>query len=271
MTKTHVRHSLTALLLLGFASGCTVETDESASAQEPAPVGLKVAQPSQEIFEYAPEGEKFEWAKMPQESALEAKGSYSRVYGGTFVSPVTIANNQTVSYTTSNGSAGVDTVLVLFRRHDNGTGFMEFPYTTQRGLQTLAINDDIVPGSNLYSSITYKNTSGRTENAWVMVFAWANSTGTADLTGFGNVPVAAGSVKISGTAGTAWTSGSVRSDGAAGDPWLFTFDSSPGLGNGNWEDDTTQTNRESTIVGNTSLTMWYVAHGFFNGTTNINN
>lgn len=264
MTKTHVRHSIAALLVLAFAaSGCAMEADESAAGEA---VGeQKVAVPSQEVFEYAPDGEEIQTVKATQESALEAKGAYSRTYGSTYVLPLTIGIGQSVNYSTSGGSVGVDPVLVLFRRHDNSATFSEFPYTAQRGIRTMAINDDVSPG-NLQSSISYTNTSGRVENAWLMVFAWANSTGTVNLSGVGTVTVAAGSVKVAGNAGSAWTTNS------GGDPWLFTFNTAPG-DDGNWEDDTSSNpvNRESTIVGNTSKEMWYVAHGFNSGTTTINN
>lgn len=255
--KTHVRHSIAALLVLGAASGCAVDMDES------APVAEKVAVPSQQVFDYAPDGD-FEAVKATQEDPLEAKGSFSRPSGSTYVQPLTIGINQTVSFSTSGGSAGADPVLVLFRRHDNQTGFVEPPYNIQRGIQTLAINDDT---NGLHSSISYRNTSGRVENAWIMAFAYSSSLGTVNLTGPSGTTVAtlaAGSVRASGTAGSAWTSGSTN------DPWLFTFNVVAGRGDGNWRDDSTGT-VESSISGNTSLEMWYVAHGWTSGTTTINN
>jgi hypothetical protein len=215
-------------------------------------------------FEFAPDGEEVSTEKAIQEDDLVAKGSVSRPYGSTFVTPITIGVNQSVAFSTSGGSVGADPVLVLFRRHDNSTTFSAFPYTQRVGIQTLAINDDTV---GLHSSISYTNTSGVAENAFLMAFAFGASTGQVVLSGgFGLVNIAAGSVRTSGTAGQASTSGS------GGDPWLFTFDLSPGLGNGVWNDDVTSNpvNRESLITGATSLTMWYVAHGFNSGTTTIN-
>jgi hypothetical protein len=254
MNKTYV----TSMLLLTLAAGCAsaVESDDL--------TGGKEVIPSEEVFEFAPDGEEVSTEKAPQEDDLVAKGSASRPYGQTFVTPITIGVNQTVAYSTSGGSVGADPVLVLFRRHDNSTTFSAFPYTERVGIQTLAINDDTV---GVHSSISYTNTNGFTENAFLMAFAWAGSTGQVVLSGgFGLVNIAAGSIRTSGTAGQAWTSGS------NGDPWLFTFDLIPGQGNGVWNDDVTSNpiNRESLITGATSTTMWYVAHGFNSGTTTIN-
>lgn len=256
MTKTHVRHSIGVLFVLAFAaSGCAVGSDA-------APTGEKVVLPSEEVFEFAPEGAEIHVEKEVQEDPLEAKGASSRSFGPTYTQAVTIAHGQSVSFSTSGGSVGVDPVLVLFRRHDNLAAF-PVSFTERPGIQTLAINDDSV---GLHSSITYTNTSGRTENARLMVFAWSNSTGQVELSGVGLVDVRAGSVLTSGTAGQAWTTGSTGS----GDPWLFLFDTASG-GNGAWNDDSNGT-LESTITGATSLTMWYVAHGWgAGGTTTINN
>jgi hypothetical protein len=251
-----VRHSIGALFVLSLAaSGCAVGSDA-------APTGEKVVLPSEEVFEFAPEGVEINVEKAEQEDPLEAKGAFSRTFGPTYTQAVTIANGQTVSFSTSGGTVGVDPVLVLFRRHDNLAAF-PVNYTERVGIQTLAINDDSV---GIHSSITYTNTTGVTENARLMVFAWNNSTGQVNLSGVGTVDVRAGSVRTSGTAGQAWTTGSTGS----GDPWLFTFDLGFG-GNGVWNDDSNGT-FESTITGATSLTMWYVAHGWgAGGTTTINN
>lgn len=257
MTKLHVRHSIAALFVLGFAAaGCSVGSD-------PAPTGEKVVLPSEEVFEFAPEGAEINMEKTPQEDALEAKGAYSRTFGPTYTQAVTIAPGQTVSYSTSGGTAGVDPVLVLFRRHDNLAAF-PVSYTERVGIQTLAINDDT---NGWHSAISYTNNTGQTENARLMVFAWSNNTGQVNLSGVGLVDVRAGSVLTAGNAGEAWTSGSTGS----GDPWLFTFDTSYG-GNGVWNDDIGGGVYESKITGATSLTMWYVAHGWgAGGTTTINN
>jgi len=245
------------MLLLALAAGC-------ASAVDSEMTGGKEVIPSDEVFEFAPEGEEVAVEKEVQDEDLAAKGSANVPYAQTFVTPITIGINQTVSYSTSGGSVGADPVLVLFRRHDNSTTFSAFPYTDRVGIQTLAINDDTV---GWHSSISYTNTSGRVENAFLMAFAYGSSTGQVQLSGgFGLVDIVAGSVKIAGTAGQAWTSGS------NGDPWLFMFDITGGLGNGVWNDDSSSSpiNRESLITGATSLTMWYVGHGFNSGTTTIN-
>jgi hypothetical protein len=253
LIKTHVRHSIAALLFLGYAASGCADADSASPAE-------KVADPSHEPFEYAPAGEQIEYVKATQEDELQAKGSYNRPFGNTYVQYLAIAPNQTISYSTSGGSVGVDPVLVLFRRHDNSSSYGA-PFTQQVGLQTLAINDDT---NGLHSAISYTNTSGRTENAWIMAFAYGASTGTVDLSGVGSVTLLAGSVRVAGSAGTAWTTGST------GDPWLFTFDDVPGLGNGNWQDDSNG-GLESTIIGNSNLIMWYVANGWGSGTTTINN
>lgn len=242
------------LAVVGYMAGCSVETLD-------ADPGEKVAQPSSEEFAYAPEEADAVAAKVAPDDSLSPKGAFSRKYGSTFTTAVTIANGQTVSYQTSGGTAGVDPVLVLFRRHDNSAEFAAWPYTQRVEIQTLAINDDT---NGLHSSIGYTNRSGRTENAFLMVFAYGNSTGKVTLSGIGEVDVAAGSVIASGTAGRAWTTNS------NGDPWLFMFDVSPGLGNGVWNDDSNG-GRESDILNATSLPMWYVAHGWNSGTTTINN
>lgn len=241
-------------IVLSLAAGCSVEALE-------ADPGEKIAEPSVEEFAYAPDDETAVGEKVTPDDSLSPKGAYNRKYGSTYNTALTIANGQTVSYQTSGGTAGVDPVLVLFRRHDNSTEFAAWPYTQRVGIQTLAINDDT---NGLHSSITYTNRSGRTENAFLMVFAYGDSTGKVTLSGVGEVDVAAGSVIAAGNAGRAWTTNS------NGDPWLFTFDVSAGLGNGAWNDDSNG-GRESEITSATSLTMWYVAHGWHSGTTTINN
>lgn len=253
MTKVQLRHSFGAVLLVALSAACS-------GAEEQGPSGEKVAIPSDEVFEFAPEGAEVAVDKAVQEEGLEAKGSASRAYGSTYTQAVTIAPGQTVSYSTSGGSVGVDPVLVLFHRHDNSAVFSQSPYTERPGIQTLALNDDSV---GLHSAISYTNNTNVTLNARLMVFAYGNSTGQVQLSGVGLVSVAAGSVIAAGTAGTASTSGS------NGDPWLFMFDWVPGQGNGAWNDDSNG-GRESTITGATSTTMWYVAHGFNSGTTTIN-
>jgi hypothetical protein len=247
------------MFLLAFAAGCS-------DAGESGPSDAKVAIPSDEVFEFAPEGAEVTGEKAIQEEGLAAKGSAARKYGSTHVQPVTIAPGQTVSYSTSGGTLNVDPVLVLFHRHDNSTTFGGWPYTDRVGIQTLAINDDT---NGYHSAISYTNNTGITLNAHLMVFAWADSTGDVELSGVGLVPVAAGSIKTNGNAGVASTSGSVGPSGWTPDPWLFMFDATPGEGNGAWNDDSNGT-RESTITGATSATMWYVAHGFHSGTTTIN-
>jgi hypothetical protein len=207
-------------------------------------------------FEYAPDDldeEAIIDAKAEDEADLTGKGSMTLPRGRTFYTPVTIANNQTVSWYTTDGSTGVDTVLVLFRRHDNSSTFVSSPWTAKIGLQTLAVDDD--GGAGRYSSLSYKNTSGRTENAWLMGFAYNSSTGTARINGtinYGIRSFTAGGLPRSSTAGQAYTTG-------GGDPVLFAFDRSAGLGNGAWnDDDPIAGGLESRIQGLTNLSMWLV-------------
>ena len=276
MTKTHVRHSIAALLVLGFAaSGCAVETDESATAGESAAVGIKVPVPNQEIFDYAPDGEVIEFVKQVPD--LSTKGSMTLPYGWTYTEALTITPNQTVNFSTSGGSAGVDPVLVLFMRHDNGTAFDASPWTQQVGTTVLAINDDIAPPVR-HAQISYTNNKGFTLNARLMVFAYNFSTGTVQLNrpiGPISVDVIAGGFEMDpGTTGTAFTSNTVDSAGQpGGDPWLFTFGTSPGnpQGDGNWQDDKASGVRDSLISGNHNKRMWYVVNGFNQGTTTVNN
>jgi hypothetical protein len=262
MNKTHVRQSIAALLVLGFAaSGCAVDANDAEPAQ-------KVVVPSQEVFDYAPDGEVIDVPKAAT-PALAEKGSVTVPYGPTYTQAVTLAPNQSVSFSTSGGSVGVDPVLVLFVRHDNSTNW-QTAFTTQVGTNTLAINDDT---NGLHSSITYRNNRGVTLNARLMVFAYLDRIGTATLTGPGSpgtVTIAAGGFKLSaGAAGKAWTSGTT----GGGDPWLFTFGETAGvgIGDGNWRDDKAAGVFDSEITGNHAKTMWYVANGWNAGTTTINN
>lgn len=225
----------------GDADQLDVEATEDASA---------------ESFEYAPneiDADAVIDAKAEEEADLTGKGSMTLPRGTTFYTPVTITNGRTMQWTTTEGTDGVDTVLVLFRRHDNSTTFVGSPWTEKVGIQTLAINDDYGDGN--YSSISYTNTSGRTENAWLMAFAYSDRTGIARINGtinYGRRYFTAGGLKKSSTAGQAYTTG-------GDDPVLFAFDSEAGLGNGAWnDDDPLGGTLESRIQGLTNLSMWLV-------------
>jgi hypothetical protein len=266
MTKLHVRNSIAALMVLGFAaSGCSAEVD-SPEVEE------KVVVPSTQVFEYAPEGEEIPVAKSTP--VLDAKGSITLPFGPTHVQAMTITPGQNVSISTSGGSVGVDPVLVLFRRHDNSNVFAASPYTQQVGTTVLAINDDINPFPDRNASISYTNNTGSTLNAWLMVFAYNTSTGTTNLSnGQNNVQVVAGGFQLgAGATGQAAT-GNTNPTPPSGDPWLFTFGTQPGhaVGDGFWQDDKAVGVRDSLITGNHAQTQWYVAHGFSSGTTTITN
>ena len=255
MFQLHVRPTFVAVFML---AGSTVACGAEGGSEDPT------SETAEKGFDFAPDATELSAEKDVESAELSAKGSANRKYGPAFTVPVTIAPGQTVTYSTTGGSNAVDPVLVLFRRHDNSTNFGA-PFTQRPGLQTLAINDD----TNFRDSfISYKNNSGVTENARLMLFAYGDATGQVTLSGHGLVSFSAGSIRTSGNAGVAWTSGS--SGGA--DPWLFTFDNVPGQGNGAWNDDSPLGTLESRIDNATSAEMWYVAHQYSSstGTTTIN-
>jgi hypothetical protein len=256
------------ILALAFAAaGCSNGSGSASDGNSEQ----KVPEPVTQVFDYAPEGAAPK-PKQVVDPALVAKGSVTLPYASTFHAAITITPGQTVSYTTSNGSAGVDTVLVLFKRCDNSTSFDPFPYTERPCVTTFAVSDDFdFPAHGRYSQINWTNNLGFTQNAHLMGFAYNSSTGTADVTGFGTQPFVGGTLPLQGNAGTAWTSGSTASGGATPDPWLFTFNPFGGS-DGAYNDDTSSNpiNRESTITGATSLQMWYALSGFTTGTTTVN-
>jgi len=258
--KNIVRFSSLVVLAVVATACAGVEDSESGDSLPVIGAGDKAVEFSDQEFAYAAPEDDGTGPKEDQ-GDLSAKGSAAVPRGVTFLQPVTIGINQQVSYQTSAGSAGVDPVLVLFRRHDNAATIKVPAWNHQEvsRFQTLAINDD--SNGTLHSSITYTNTSGRVENAFLMAFAYGSSVGTANLTGFGTVNIAAGSARAASTSGTAFTTG-------GGDPWLFLFDSAANGSNAVANDDAVGT--ESRIQGITGAFMWYVAHGFNAGTTTIN-
>jgi hypothetical protein len=267
---THVHHPIVGILALAFAgaaAGCSNASDSASTGD----LQQKVAEPVTQVFDYAPEGAAPK-AKEVFDDALLAKGSVSLPYASTFSTALTIANGQTVTFETTNGSANVDTVLVLFKRCDNSTSFDPSPYTERPCVTTFQVSDDWdYPTHGRYSKIVWTNNLGYTQNAHLMGFAYGSSTGTADVTGYGTQSFVGGTLKLQGNAGTAWTSGSVPVGGGTGDPWLFTFNPNGGS-DGAYNDDTSSSpvNRESTITGATSLQMWYALSGFNTGTTTVN-
>ena len=262
MTKAYARYSFAAAVALAFAAaGCSNASDGDGNTES----GIKVAQPDTQVFDYAPEGTAPQ-AKQEPDPELIAKGSTSLPYGNTFHAALTITNGQSVSFTTSNGSAGVDPVLVLFMECNNDA-FFDSPYTERPCVRTLVVSDDYdYPAHGRHAQANWTNNLGYTVNAHLMGFAYNFSTGTADLTSYGTQSFVGGTLKLQGNAGTAWTSGS------NGDPWLFTFNLFGGGTDGAYNDDTSTSpvNRESTITGATSLEMWYALSGFNAGTTTVN-
>lgn len=265
----HVHHSIVGILALAFAAaGCSNASDSAGTGD----LQQKVAEPVTQVFDYAPEGAAPK-AKQVADEALIAKGTANLPFAPTFSQPITITNGQTVTFETTNGSAGVDTVLVLFKRCDNSTTFDPSPYTERPCVTTLQVSDDWdFPTHGRFSKIVWTNTLGFTQNAHLMGFAYNSSTGTADVTGFGTQSFVGGTLPLQGNAGTAWTSGSTSTSGTP-DPWLFTFNVTAGSSDGAYNDDTTPggvTHRDSTISGATSLQMWYALSGFNTGTTTVN-
>jgi len=248
---------------LAFAvAGCSGE----------APVG-EGSDPNPKAFEFAPESTAKPAAAKPKPGdGLVGKGSATVPFGPAIMASVSIAPGQTVSYTTSqvSGAPTVDTVLALFMTFDNAT-FLQ-PGGVRVGIQTLAVQDDISWPSNPYSSLSYTNNSGQTQNAYLAVFGYGNSIGPVQLSGVGQVEVKAGSTVGSGTASAAFTNGSSSPSGGP-DTWLYMFDYTPGQGNGAFNDDNPLggTN-DSRISDATSSFMWYVAsaYGSSSGTTTIN-
>jgi hypothetical protein len=235
------------------------------------------SEPNVEAFEFVPEETQAPVAKPEPGDELFGKGADVRPFGAAYIVPVVIPPGQTVSYQTSSlhGSPDVDTVLALFRRHDN---VADLPAGSARvGIQTLALNDDFNPPIR-WSSLSYTNTSGQTENAYLMLFGYGGSLGWVQLSGVGAVEVLAGSTAGSGTAGVAFTSATTIKPGVPldPDPWLYMFDYVPGQGNGAFNDDGFPTGRDSKITDATGATMWYVAsaytgpNGSSSGTTTIN-
>jgi hypothetical protein len=242
------------------AAGCSA--DAGGEGEDGA---WKVAEPPPAQLQHAPVADVLGPKQVPDDS-FSPKGSATRPFGNTYMTPVSIPGGGQVACYTTGASPSVDPVLVLFRRHDNQ--HKTTPYNEQVWVQTLAINDDVVGGApndrNSYFSFT--NTSGGTLNAYLMAFAYGSSVGSVGLWCTGapsqNVTLAAGSVLTVGSSGTASTSGS------SGDPWLFLFDE-PLSYWGNWNDDTNGLESSFSYSGG-NRTLWFVAHGWGSGTTTIN-
>lgn len=226
------------------------------------------SEPNVETFEFAPENEETAPVVKPKPGdRLVGKGAENVPFGQAIIQSFTIAPGQTVSYQTSrinDDFPNVDTVLALFRRHDN-VAFLT-PGTARVGIQTLALNDDF---SGYYSSLSYTNNSGQTENAHLALFGYGSSVGWVQVSGVGQVEVKAGSTVQQSMAGAAFTNGT----STGGDPWLYTFDWTPGEGNGVFNDDNPQTgSADSKITDTSSALLWYVASAYKTsvGSTTIN-
>jgi hypothetical protein len=186
---------------------------------------------------------------------------------------ISIPPNGVVGCYTANASSGADPVLALIRRHDNQ--HKTTPTSEKVWVQTLAIDDD--SAGNLHSYLSFNNTSGGTLNAYLMGFAYGNSTGTADLWCTGsntiNITLGAGSAKVYASSGTASTSGSTLDPFIAHvtpNPWLFMIDQTPLSYNSDWNDDASPSVESSFNYVGPNRIVWFVANGWTTGNTTIN-
>src|SRR5262245_21915209 len=111
MTKAYVRSFAAASALAFAAAGCSNASDGVGNTE----AGFTVAEPDSQALEYAPDGAARKAKQVPA-AALIGKGATALPYANTFHAALTITPGQTVTFETSSGSAGVDTVLVLFKR-----------------------------------------------------------------------------------------------------------------------------------------------------------
>lgn len=269
MNTRYVLKSVGLLAGMALMAGCSAE----AGGGDDEGIELQGAQPSTEQHDFAPQGAEAPTAKAEVDDSLSPKGSATRKYGATFMQPIVIPPNGVVGCYTANGSAGVDPVLALIRRHDNQ--HKTTPTTEKVWVQTLAIDDD--SAGNLHSYLSFNNTSGGTLNAYLMGFAYGNSTGTADLWCTGsntiNITLGAGSAKVYASSGTASTSGSTLDPFIAHvtpNPWLFMIDQTPLSYNSDWNDDASPSVESSFNYVGPNRIVWFVANGSTTGNTTIN-
>lgn len=256
--------SALGLWCLTLVVGCSGGAEGTEGANGDAgDVPRKVAQPSTEHFDYAPEGGEFQSAKSVPDDSLSPKGTANRKYGYTYMRPISIPNGGIVGCYTAGSSVGADPVLALIRRTDNL--FQTTPYTEQVSVQTLALNDD---SNGRDSYLSFSNNTGGTLNAYLMAFAYGNDTGTTQLWCTGstveNITLAAGSLRTVVMSATAYTSGS------GGDPWLFLIDEAPFSSGGGWNDDSPSSRESSFPYYGQARMSWLVANGWNSGTTTIN-
>jgi hypothetical protein len=165
--------------------------------------------------------------------------------------------------------------LALFYRTDNGTTLSVSPYTQKVDVKVVDLQDDIIPGNNCNSHVSWTNTLSQPMNVFVTAFAWANLTGTVKISKNGGAPVTAaiagGSVKtIADNRGNAFTSGDTSSDTI-----LFGFDVVPGAQygqNSKFNDDIGGGNFLSDLGGVVSThPLWFVVSAYSgSGTTTLN-
>jgi hypothetical protein len=261
------------MLLALAATGCAGAdengqfTDESGQVSDGKTIekGVEGADQAPNGFTFAPERASNE--KSPNPTDLFPKGSVTLTLGSTFYTQVTIPAFGTVTYETSNRVGSADPVLALFiRTNPWGGAFGGSPFTAKGQANTLAYNDD--GAGNLNSRLTYHNPDGAPRVAYLVAFAYGNSTGQVDLSGYGTIQLRAGSTFIQTNAGQIYTSNS------SGDPWLLAIDTdlASGAGNTCWNDDSPNGGTTESLIQNyTNKTMWVVAHAYSgSGTTTIN-
>lgn len=268
------------LALLGTA--CMGDGDQGSFGEDGEAALIKVESPSTEIFEYAPDGEETPAAKEQQDPDLNAKGtSWSKTVdcARTFEEVISLGANQTVTCESSDGTAGVDTVLALLRRNDNGT---RPPHQTDSahyrdlvGTTTVAFNDDIdAARQNRYSRVTY--TAGDwAQTLFLKGFAYgtdAAKKGRANVTctfsnpsntvDYGTVDFTASSLFY-----TVCDQGRIRTEGST-DTILLAIDEARNRGTGVWNDDMAGWG-SSEITGLTNQSMWFVCDGWGSGSSTI--
>ncbi len=259
---------------LGFAllaGGCAVEAmDETA--------GNKVQiedEASAADFEYAPEDDGAPVEKEVLEQDLTAKGSWSQDVnrGRVFHAQVPVAAGQTVTCSTTQNGAAMDTVMALLWRYDGYTGGVCDPQCRhQARFSTMAIDDD--SGPDLYSQLTWTN-SGNADTYQLVVWGYGSSRGVTNVTctRSGGTTLTWNDQSINGGSLAYWgcDQGQAHTTSAdGGDPILYAIDPTVGGGNGYWNDDEVGgSSLQSKLTSLSNASLWYVMGGYSTGTTTL--
>jgi hypothetical protein len=216
---------------LGFAlsTGCA-DVDPLAETNAYTPEKATETAPSTEIKSVK---------KAKGASELTEKGVGTLSYGYTHIENVTVQPNETITYTTSKhpSYADIDTMIALFWRTDNAKEFFVAGESSTKRipLWSLAIDDD--SAGNLYSKVTWKNTTGSAKNVFCTVFAYSNiDRARAANLSFNNgapklVEVRAGSQWVeTSNAGRIWTNYSTPGHGSYLGPFLIALEDPQPIG-----------------------------------------